>query len=399
MRRFVPLIVSVLFVLVPATAAHAAVSPCKPGSGAKLRGKDFTNGATLPLNLRCADLTRATFDEVDLTQKDLTGAILRDASFKEADLTQAHLEYADLRGADFSDADLGQLQAKHADLRGAVLTDAHAGQAQFPHADLTGAVLTRAELTQANLVDAKLAGADLRNATLGQIKARTADFTKARLNEAKMGQAELQNAVLKDADLREAELTQADLDGADLHGADVGKTSFIQAEHLNLTGTHGAAKDVPDDAIKQAPAGDGDEDGDGDTPVSAGRPVSRPPTALVLVILGGLGLSLTLLIWGVSHRRKERFVAAMAVARHRAEEDVVRFGEEIDALDFDMKVSQISGPADEWRAALDAYEAARRVLDVAQTPYELAGAATAVAQGRRALEKVRTRLSDTGGQR
>ena len=91
MRRFAPLFVAVLALTsltLPMTAVHAASAPCKPGSGVKLRGKDLTS-VTLPLDLRCADLTGAKLDEVDLTGKDLTGAVLRKASLKEADLGRA----------------------------------------------------------------------------------------------------------------------------------------------------------------------------------------------------------------------------------------------------------------------------------------------------------------------
>ncbi|MEZ0072759.1 pentapeptide repeat-containing protein [Planotetraspora sp. GP83] len=419
MLRIAPLAGAVFFaaalsVAAPATAVQAAAGPCKPGSGPNLRGKDFTHGATLPYDLRCADLTKAKLDEVDLTQKDLTGAILRDASLKEADLTQAHLEYADLRGADLSDADLGQLKAKQADLRGAILIDAEAGQAEFPHADLTEAVLTRAVLTQANLTNATLVDADLTESTLGQIKGRTADFTRAKLKDAKLGQAELQHTVLKNADLSRAELTQADLQGADLTGANVQGASFTQAQDLNLTGTSGRAVNVPDDAINGRPASDketGEETAEdpgtqytGTDTLGRDAALRGPSPALILVIVSGLGLSLTLLIWGVTHRRRERFAAAMAVARHTAEEEVTRFGEEIDSLDFEMKVNQVSGPTHEWRAALDAYEAAKQALHIAQTPYELQAAASAVQHGRYALQQVRSRLSntgasDTGGQR
>lgn len=397
MRRVIPLALSLVFVLAfgSATAVQAAARPCKPGSGPNLRGKDFTNGAALPYSLRCADLTKAKLDEVDLTQKDLTGAILRNASLKEADLTQAYLEYADLRGADLTSADLGQLRAKQADLRGAILVDAEAGQAEFPHANLTGAVLSRAVLTQATLTGAKLVDADLNEATLGQIKARTADFTKAKMKEAKLGQAQLQHAVFKDTDLGEAEFTQAELQGADLTGANVEKASFIQADDLNLTGSRGTPVDVPDDAVQGDPvATDSETDSGGDQPVSdpASSSTKSLPTGLILVIVSGLGLSLTLLVWGITHRRRERFAAYFAVARQAAEEDVTQLGEEIDALDFELKINQMSGgPSQDWRAALDAYEAAKQVLNVAQTPNELNAAASAVQHGRHALYQVRTR--------
>ncbi|GLW21948.1 hypothetical protein Mame01_19910 [Microbispora amethystogenes] len=427
MRRFAPLFVAVqvlslaflLAALFPspadaapvpyaAGATWAAGAPCTPGSGVKLRGRDLTEGGTLPANLRCADLTGAKLDGVDLTAKDLTGAVLRKASLKEADLGQVHLDYADLRGADLSDADLGQLRARKADLRGAILTDADAVQAEFPHADLTGAVLTRAVLTQADLTDATLVDADLRDVTLGQAKARKADLTRAKAGGAKLGQAHLEHAVLRNADLSEAEFTQAELDGADFRGADVGKASFIQASDVNLTGARGTPVNLPDNAVAPGLTGGADEDTEagvddvvrddtGDDPTVRPGGTRGPSPAVILVVVSGLGLILTLGMWGVAHRRRQRFAAEMAVVRHAAEEDVTRFGEEIDALDFEMKINQISGPSQEWRAALDAYEAAKQALGLARTPYELRAAGVTVARGREALRQVRSRLPHTGG--
>ncbi|MBO3745166.1 pentapeptide repeat-containing protein [Streptosporangiaceae bacterium NEAU-GS5] len=391
MRRFIPLVslvsLALLAVLSPAAhAAAAAAAPCKPGSGPNLRGKNFTSGS-LPASLRCADLTGAKLDGVDLTQKDLTGAILRNASLTEADLTQAYLEYADLRGADLTEADLGQLRAKQADLRKAILVDADAGQAEFPHADLSGAFLTRAVLTQANLTDAKLVDADLREANLTQVKARTADFTRAKLNGVSATSGSFQHATFVDADLTKGKFTVADMQGADLTGAIVEGTSFTMAQDLDLTGVRGEGSDLPTDAITH----EAREPGETGDPINV-EPASRPDPklgAMILVVASAVGLVATLLIWGASARRRKREAAYMAVARAQAEEDVTRFGEEIDTLDFDMKVNQVSGPTHDWRIALDAYEAAKRALAVARTRYELYGVANAVQQGRAALTRVR----------
>lgn len=425
MRRSIPLaLVSGLFLLaapaipasaaatVPATASGvvsrvftapaktgALSVPCKPGSGQKLRGRNFTGGATLPADLRCADLTKAKLDEVDFTQKDLTGAILKDASMKEADFTQARLEYADLTGADLSDADLGQMHAKHAILRGTILTDAHGGQAEFPHADLTGAIMARAELTQANFTDATLVDADLNDATLGQIQGRNADFSRAKLRSAKLGQARLQFAVFKGANLTKVEFTQAEMRGADLKGATVEGASFIQADDVDLTGALGTPENVPDDAIGEPsdlPESDEATDDAGGVPPVAGRGGGAGGgLGLVLVILSAAGLSVTLILWGLSHRRRLERAARFHAARRSAEEDVIRLGEEIDSLDFDYKVNHMnSGAVDhDWRLALDAYEAAKRALNTAQSVPQLAGVAMAVHHGWDALGRVRSRLT------
>ncbi|MCW2880055.1 MAG: putative low-complexity protein-like protein [Sphaerisporangium sp.] len=382
-------------VTAPASAKAVLAVPCKPGSGAKLRGRNFTHGAVLPKDLRCADLTNAKLDKVDFSQKDLTGAILRNASMKEADLIQAHLEYADMTGADLSDADLGQMQAKHATLRGAILTDANAAQAEFPHADLTEAIMARAEMTQVDLTDATLVDADLNQVTLGQIRGRNADFTRAKMRDVKLGQAGLQFAVFKGANLTKADFTQAQLSGTDFTGATVEGASFTQAHDLDLTGALGKGVGIAVNATGGTTGGASDLPvaGDGTDP---GRPLaSGGGLGLVLVILSGVGLSMTLILWGVSHRRRAERTTRFAAARRTAEEDVTRLGEEIDSLDFDYKINHMntSGVDPDWRRALDAYEAAKQSLNGAQSVPQLTGVAAAVHDGRDALGRVRSRLT------
>ncbi|MEV5413934.1 pentapeptide repeat-containing protein [Thermopolyspora sp. NPDC052614] len=381
-----------------ATSDVRAAAPCRPGSGPKLRGRNFTQ-TPLPANVRCADLTGAKFDEADLSGKDLTGAILRNASFKETELTQAYLEYADLTGADFTDADMTQMRAKHAKARNAVFTEAYGGQADFSNADLTGARFERAEMGQAEFNDATLVDADLTEAELVQLKGREADFTRAKLHDAKLGQATLQFAVFRDADLREAEFTQAEMRGAKLNGANVDKASFTQADDLDLTGAKGTAVNVPDDATGRRPEAEPtripvgeDTGGEPDEPRTTPAPRSAPPFGLVLIVLSSAGLALTLLLWSVTHRRRRREAAAFAIARRQAEEEVTRFGEEIDALDFEMKIYEATVSADvDWRQALDAYEAAKHILVTARTDDQLAQIGPAVRAGRSALGRLRSR--------
>ncbi|WP_440072598.1 pentapeptide repeat-containing protein [Streptosporangium sp. OZ121] len=397
MRRSIPLaLIAAIFALsgTVISPAQAVTGPCKPGQGADLRGKDFTRGARLPAVLRCADLTKAKLDGVELLQKDLTGAILRDASLKQANLTQATLKYADLRGADLSEADLGQMHADHADLRGAILIDAEAGQAEFPHANLTGATLTRAELTQVDFTNAKLIDADLEESTPGQLKARKADFTRAKLREAKMSQANLRNATFKDADVSEAEFTQAELDGADFTGALVQDASFVQADDADLTGSKG----TPTGLTVAVPTSLSDLDifntDERDTPGDEPAPSGGPSVGLVMVVLSAVGLALTVVAWGVSAQRRTRRNAQFVMMRRGAEEDITRLGEGIDQLDYEFQVSGRGGMTSDrdWRLALDAYEAAKQALLVARRPEELHFVARAVQDGGAALDRLRSRV-------
>ncbi|GAA1503407.1 hypothetical protein GCM10009677_39130 [Sphaerisporangium rubeum] len=397
MRGVIALVVAGVVLGLSGTAvAEAEVAPCRPGSGAKYKGKDFTGGAALPADLRCADLTGAKLDAVDLIQKDLSGALLKNASLKEADLTQAKLEYADLTGADLTDADIGQMHAKHSVFRGAVLDGVEGAQAEFPHADLTGAKFRRADLGQTEFTDATLVDADLTEAKLGQVDARKADFSRATMPEAELTQGELDYAVFRGADLTEAVFTQAELKGADLRDAKVEGASFTQADDLNLTGALGEPEDVPDDA--QGSTSELPEDD-----VAGRAPRDRTDTSrgggsnlgLMLAVVSGVGLVLTLIFWGVAHRGRLERAARFTAARRAAEEDVTRLGEAIDSLDFDFQIHNATdgGSGDQdWRHAIDAYEAARNMLQRAHAEQDLAQVAHAVQQGHQALGRMRARL-------
>ncbi|WP_449062236.1 pentapeptide repeat-containing protein [Planomonospora algeriensis] len=390
-------------VISPAQAVSAqdqtrvSAGPCRPGQGPNLRGRDFTRGAQLPASLRCADLTGAKLDGQELTQKDLTGAILRDASLKEADLTQATLKYADLRGADLTEADLGQVKGDRADLRDAILIDAEAGQAEFPYADLSGAKLTRAVLTQVEFTSAKLVGADLSESTPGQLKARKADFTRAKLREAPLTQANLRNAVFVDADLTEAEFTMAELAGADFTGATIEQASFTMADDADLKGAKGTPTGLaglPTSFPTSLPLG-GQESPE-DEPSTAAAPDERGGVSvgLVMVVLSAVGLAVTVVAWGVSAQRRTRRNARFALMRRGAEEDITRLGEEIDRLDYEFQISGRGGmTADQdWRHALDAYEAAKNALVMARREQDLHVVARAVQDGRNALGRLRGRV-------
>ncbi|WP_051752203.1 pentapeptide repeat-containing protein [Streptosporangium amethystogenes] len=397
MRRPIPLALAVAIFALSGTVispAQASAGPCRPGQGANLRGRDFTRGAPLPADLRCANLTGAKLNGVELIQKDLTGAILRGASLKQANLTQARLKYADLRGADLTEAELGQMHADHADLRDAILVDAEAGQAEFPYADLTGAKLTRAELTQVNFTAAKLIDADLDESTPGQLKARKADFTRAKLREAKLSQSNLRNATFKYADVSEAEFTQAELDGADFTGALVQGASFIQADDVDLTGAKGTPTGLTVPRPTSLPTSQPEDAEEADTPQAEPARSVGPSVGLVMVVLSAVGLALTVVAWGVSAQQRTRRAARFAVVRRGAEEDITRLGEEIDQLDYEFQVSGRGGmTADhDWRHALDAYEAAKQALSIARREEELHFVARAVQDGRAALARLRSRV-------
>ena len=107
------------------------------------------------------DLSSAMLREVDLTNAELSGAILVNADLSQADLTDAKLIGANLRGAYFGLTILDDAKLEGADARGtlfsatqAIRTDftgAQAQRAQFPGAFMPGAIFKKADLRSAEL--------------------------------------------------------------------------------------------------------------------------------------------------------------------------------------------------------------------------------------------------------
>ena len=162
------------------TPPRAVVSVGCPVNRAQLAGHHFTPGAALP-DLRCADLTGAILDGMDLSQQSLAGVHAERASFRHANLNQADLTGADLRGAVFDDAELTQAVLAGVDGRGASFRDANLIQAKAAGARLPEAQLASADLTQASLGGADLWEANLTGASLTQADLSDADLRGASL--------------------------------------------------------------------------------------------------------------------------------------------------------------------------------------------------------------------------
>ena len=118
---------------------------------------------------------RCLLDNVDLSDRDLTGATLRDSSFARGRFVGAKLTGVDASDARFSFADMS-------------------------NADLTGATLRNVDLTRAVLAGAVLTGADLRRATLFRADLRGADLTGAELPGTNLSGAQLGGARWLDGD-------------------------------------------------------------------------------------------------------------------------------------------------------------------------------------------------------
>jgi hypothetical protein len=91
-------------------------------------------------------------------------------------------------------------------------------------------------------------------------------------------------------------------------------------------------------------------------------------------------------------RRAEVSAADYDAARRAAEEDVTRFGEELQRLDLDVRMANVDeAMLQDWQRALDSYEAAKRSLDMVQRPEDVRHVTTALEDGRYAVACVRAR--------
>jgi uncharacterized protein YjbI with pentapeptide repeats len=183
------------------------------------------------------DLSRREFEEnIDLSQLDLSGIMLREASLwyarlEGAKLTGAHLERAVLRGVYLEGADLSGAHLEGADLQGAHLEGVNLSGAHLKKAELLKAHLEKARLPYAHLEGADLEEARLDWADLPGAHLKKAYLMNAHLDEADLSGAHLEGAYLEDANLEGAKLSNAHLEGANLQRANL-QGATLQQAHL-----------------------------------------------------------------------------------------------------------------------------------------------------------------------
>lgn len=113
---------------------------------------------------------------------------------------------------------------------------------------------------------------------------------------------------------------------------------------------------------------------------------------LGIAVVGGAGL------WIIGRRnkrkREEREAAELAAVKQTVEEDVTKFGEEITALDVDVKMLPQAETAGDWQRALDSYERAKTELDGIKRPEDLRTVTSTLEDGRYALACVKARVNN-----
>ena len=118
-------------------------------------------------------------------------------------------------------------------------------------------------------------------------------------------------------------------------------------------------------------------------------------TGLTLLIL-----FLAILAIGMASARRSRAVEqardteALESVRRTADEDVTRFGEELQRLDVDVTGHELDeATRQDYQRALDCYDGAKQTIDAVQTPDEIRHVTTTLEDGRYAVACVRARLA------
>lgn len=198
-------------------------------SNARLDKSDLTG-----TSLRRAQMIRASLNDVDGADLDLTDAVATGCKAKDAFLEGLRCDRLDATHADFSGATLDGASGAGVKLPQAKLKAASCKGVAWPGVDLSEAALSDAVFEGADLSDAtvtslrafglKASGANLRgwrgaDVVLSKAQLSGVDLRGAALAGASFAGASLVGACLVDVDLAGADLSGADLTDADLTGA------------------------------------------------------------------------------------------------------------------------------------------------------------------------------------
>src|SRR3954447_20407869 len=119
-------------------------------------------------------------------------------------------------------------------------------------------------------------------------------------------------------------------------------------------------------------------------------------TLLILLVLIGIGVAVVSSVARSNQRKalEARRAADLEAVKKMADEDVTRFGEELQRLDTDLLTEQLDEPTrQDYQRALDSYEAAKQALQRTTDPAELRHVTEALENGRYAVACVRARTS------
>lgn len=114
----------------------------------------------------------------------------------------------------------------------------------------------------------------------------------------------------------------------------------------------------------------------------------------VLIVLVLLGIGIAFLVSRSQRRETRREVESLQAVKTVAEEDVTRLGEDVALLDAETAGRQLDeGTRQDYRRALDAYDAAKAALDRVRRPEDVKAVTEILEDGRYAVACVQARLA------
>jgi hypothetical protein len=114
----------------------------------------------------------------------------------------------------------------------------------------------------------------------------------------------------------------------------------------------------------------------------------------LLILLVIIGLAIAFVTTRSQRREKQRDAEALQKVKAAAEEDVVRFGEDVTLLGNETAGHQLDeATRQDYRRALDSYDAAKTALDQVQRPDDIRGITGILEDGRYAVACVQARLA------
>ena len=114
----------------------------------------------------------------------------------------------------------------------------------------------------------------------------------------------------------------------------------------------------------------------------------------LVIVLVVVGLVIAVVVTRSQRREKQRDLEALQSVRSAAEEDVTRFGEDVTLLGDETAGRQLDDATrQDYRRALDAYDAAKAALGRIQQPDDVRGITGILEDGRYAVACVQARLA------
>jgi len=118
----------------------------------------------------------------------------------------------------------------------------------------------------------------------------------------------------------------------------------------------------------------------------------------VLIVLVVLGIGIAFLVSRSQRRENRRELESVQAVKTVAEEDVTRLGEDVALLDTETAGRQLDdGTRQDYRRALDAYDAAKAALDRVRRPEDVKAVTEILEDGRYAVACVQARLAGRPG--